>query len=34
MRLLIVEDEKSLREQIEHIVVSEKYALDTAVDGR
>lgn len=34
MRLLIVEDEKSLREQIEQIVVSEKYACDTAADGR
>src|SRR3954467_10032315 len=34
MRLLIVEDEKSLREQIEQIVVSEKYACDTAGDGR
>ena len=34
MRLLIVEDEKSLREQIEQIVISEKYACDTAGDGR
>ncbi len=34
MRLLIVEDEKSLRDQIEQIVISEKYACDTAADGR
>ncbi len=34
MRVLIVEDEKSLREQIEQLVVSEKYACDTAADGR
>ncbi len=34
MRLLIVEDEKSLREQIEQIVIREKYACDTAADGR
>jgi two-component system, OmpR family, response regulator PhoP len=34
MRVLIVEDEKSLREQIEQLVTSEKYACDTAADGR
>lgn len=34
MRVLIVEDEKSLREQIEQLVISEKYACDTAADGR
>lgn len=34
MRLLIVEDEKALREQIEQLVIGEKYACDTAADGR
>ena len=34
MRLLIVEDEKALREQIEQLVITEKYACDKAADGR
>lgn len=34
MRLLVVEDEKALREQIVQLVESEKYACDSAADGR
>lgn len=34
MRILIVEDEQALREQIEQLVINEKYACDTAPDGR
>jgi len=34
MRVLIVEDDKSLREQIEQLVTNEKYACDAASDGR
>lgn len=34
MRLLVVEDEQSLREQIATIIANEKYACDTAADGR
>ncbi|HWV13966.1 MAG TPA: response regulator transcription factor [Cellvibrio sp.] len=34
MRLLVVEDEKALREQIVELVESEKYACDSAADGR
>ena len=34
MRLLVVEDEQSLREQIAALVAGEKYACDTAADGR
>lgn len=34
MRLLVVEDENTLREQIVQLVESEKYACDSAADGR
>lgn len=34
MRLLVVEDENALREQIVQLVESEKYACDSAADGR
>lgn len=34
MRLLVVEDEPSLREHIVQLVTSEKYACDSAPDGR
>lgn len=34
MRILIVEDEPSLREQINAQLTAEKYACDTAADGR
>jgi two-component system response regulator PhoP len=34
MRLLIVEDEPALREQINQQLTAEKYACDTAADGR
>ena len=34
MRVLIVEDEKALREQIVQLVTDEKYACDSAADGR
>jgi two-component system, OmpR family, response regulator PhoP len=34
MRVLVVEDEKALREQIVQLVESEKYACDSAADGR
>jgi two-component system, OmpR family, response regulator PhoP len=34
MRILIVEDEKSLREQIAAQITGEKYAWDAAADGR
>jgi two-component system response regulator PhoP len=34
MRLLVVEDEQGLREQIAGIISAEKYACDTAADGR
>ena len=34
MRLLVVEDEQGLRDQIAQLIASEKYACDTAADGR
>jgi CheY-like chemotaxis protein len=34
MRILIVEDEKPLREQILSLMATEKYACDAAADGR
>ena len=34
MRILIVEDEKPLREQILNLMATEKYACDAAADGR
>lgn len=34
MRVLIVEDENALREQIVQLVTDEKYACDSAADGR
>ncbi len=34
MRILIVEDEKELREQISKLVSAEKFVCDTAADGR
>jgi two-component system, OmpR family, response regulator PhoP len=34
MRILVVEDENALREQIVQLVESEKYACDSAADGR
>jgi two-component system response regulator PhoP len=34
MRLLVVEDEQGLRDQIATIIANDKYACDTAADGR
>jgi two-component system, OmpR family, response regulator PhoP len=34
MRVLVVEDEQALREQITGLIASEKYACDSAADGR
>ncbi len=34
MRILVIEDEKSLREQIIALMANEKYACDSAADGR
>lgn len=34
MRILVIEDEKSLREQITGLIANEKYACDSAADGR
>ena len=34
MRILVIEDEKSLREQITALIANEKYACDSAADGR